>query len=59
MCNLNFGRLIGTSIQNQEKGHAKSLRLFFNIYKGKQKHLTYLRILCDSWEKHPEDNIKT
>lgn len=57
MCNLNFGRLIGTSIQNQEKGHAKNLRLFFNIYKG-NKHLTDLRILCNSWEKHPEDSIK-
>lgn len=58
MCNLHFGRLTGTTIQNQEKGHAKGLRLFFNKYKGKQKHLADLRILCHSWEKHAKDNIK-
>lgn len=47
MCNLQFGRLTGTTIQNQEKGHAKGLRLFLNAYNGKQKHLADLRILCN------------
>lgn len=45
MCILHFGRLTGTTIQNQEKSHAKGLRLFFDIYKGKQNHLADLRIL--------------
>lgn len=46
MCNSHFDRLTGTTIENQEKGHAKGLILFFNICKGKQKHLADLRILC-------------
>lgn len=37
MFNFHFGRLTGPTIQNQEKGHAKGLRLFFNVYKGKTK----------------------
>lgn len=44
MCNLHFGRLTGTTIQNQEKGHAKGLKLFSNVNKGKQ--VVDLRVLC-------------
>lgn len=46
MCNLHFGRLTGTAIQNQEKGHAKGLKLFSKVNKGKQKHLVDLGVLC-------------
>lgn len=47
MCNLHFGRLTGTTIQNQEKGHAKGLKFFSKVNKGKQKHLVDLRVLCN------------
>lgn len=46
MCNLHFGRLTGTTIQNQEKGHAKGLKFFSKVKKEKQKHLVDLTLFA-------------